>query len=95
MQHETQGEETGEVFKQKIQIKAEGGEKQGFAVWANLNVGFQELGIRKKKKAVEQATHCDSERKSPYSLQEKLWLLKVWESMKIVDVPEEGRRFVT
>lgn len=36
------------------------------------NVGFQELGIRRKKKAVEQATHCDSERKSPYSLQEKL-----------------------
>lgn len=33
-----------------------------------------------------------TKRKRPQSLHEKLWVLAVCDNMKIVDVPEEGRR---
>lgn len=34
----------------------------------------------------------DIKKKRPQSLHEKLWVLVVCDNMKIVDVPEEGRR---
>lgn len=38
------------------------------------------------------AGEADRKRKRPQSLHEKLWVLVVCDNMKIVDVPEEGRR---
>lgn len=48
------GKRQTEYFSKRLKAKGRG--KQGSAVGANLKVGFQELGIRRKKKAVEQAT---------------------------------------
>lgn len=38
------------------------------------------------------SVRADRKKKRPQSLHEKLWVLAVCDSMKIVDVPEEGRR---
>lgn len=45
-----------------------------------------------KTQAVCAVEGQDRKRKRPQSVHEKLWVLAVCDNMKIVDVPEEGRR---